>query len=251
MLAGQKLLDEHAAGIARTDDHDTFTGGFILPLCGDRVEETDEAVEKAHAGMQHEAQAIADDVVGSWHVHVHEEGTGYVKNEEHEVRADHVEKFNEACEIPDAVVETEHVKDGDRRDDKVRHGDQIAVEIVRWDLREIEIEPEEQAQKIGEKDDARIGKHQKTCMKNPGLLERVLHARVLCLHAMLLFDIVLFVLFTHTFSFLFGSFSVSGWICADPFGVRTVFVWFFRMSGTSLIFHPCCDTRRCRCMQSS
>ena len=134
VLTGEELLDEYPASIARTDDHHALAWLAALPLTGDAVEETDEAVEEAHAGVQHEAQAVADDVVGSWHVHVHEEHAKRIQYDEYQVGADHVEELDEACEVPDAVVQAEEVEHRDGADDEVGHREEVAPEVVRRDL---------------------------------------------------------------------------------------------------------------------
>lgn len=160
VLTGEELLDEHAAGATRADDHHAFARLTALPLAGDAVEETDEAVEEAHAGVHHEAEEIADDVVGSWHVHVHEEHAERIQYEEYQVGADHVEELDEAREVPDAVVQAEEVEHRDGADDEVGHREDVAPEVVRRDLREREVEAEEEAEEVGEEEDAGVGDHQ-------------------------------------------------------------------------------------------
>ena len=171
MLTGEELLDEHPAGIARADDHHTLAWLAALPLTGDAVEETDEAVEETHAGVHHEAEAVADDVVGSWHVHLHEEHAEGIQYEEYQVGADHIEELDEACEVPDAVIQTEKVEHRDGADDKVGHREEVAPEVVRRDLREREVEAEEQAEEVSEDEDAGVGDHQHAGVHHPGLLE--------------------------------------------------------------------------------
>lgn len=171
VLAGEELLDEHPAGVARADDHHAFAWFAALPLTGDTVQETDEAVEEAHAGVHHEAEAVPDDVVGSWHVHVHEEHAERIQYEEYQVGADHVEELDETCEVPDAVVQAEEVEHRDGADDEVGHREEVAPEVVRWDLREREVEAEEQAEEVREDEDAGVGDHQHTGVHHPGLLE--------------------------------------------------------------------------------
>ena len=171
VLTGEELLDEHPASIARADDHHTLAWFTALPLAGDTVEETDEAIEEAHAGMHHEAEAVPDDVVGSWHVHVHEEHAERIQYEEYQVGADHVEELDEACEIPDAVVQAEEVEHRDGADDEVGHREEVAPEVVRRDLREREVEAEEQAEEVREDEDAGVGDHQHAGVHHPGLLE--------------------------------------------------------------------------------
>ena len=134
VFAGEELLDEHPAGIARADNHHAFAWLTALPLTGDAVKETDEAVEEAHAGVHHEAEAVTDDVVGSWHVHLHEEHAEGIQYEKHQVGADHVEELDEAREVPDAVVQAEKVEHRDGAHDEVRHRDEIAPEVVVRDL---------------------------------------------------------------------------------------------------------------------
>ncbi len=171
VLTGEELLDEHTAGVTRADDHHALTWLAALPLAGDTVEEPDEAVEEAHAGVQHEADAVPDDVVGSWHVHVHEEHAERIQYEEYQVGADHVEELDEACEVPDAVVQAEEVEHRDGADDEVGHREEVAPEVVRRDLREREVEAEEQAEEVREDEDAGVGDHQHTGVHHPGLLE--------------------------------------------------------------------------------
>ena len=171
VLTGEELLDEHPASIARADDHHALTWFAALPLACDTVEETDEAVEEAHAGVQHEAEAVPDDVVGSWHVHMHEEHAEHIQYEEYQIGADHVEELDEACEVPDAVVQAEEVKHRDGADDEVRHREEVAPEVVRRDLREREVEAEEQAEEVREDEDAGVGDHQHAGVHHPGLLE--------------------------------------------------------------------------------
>ena len=171
VLTGEELFDEHPASIARADDHHALARLTALPLTGYTVEETDEAIEEAHAGVHHEAEEIADDVIGSWHVHVHEEHAERIQYEEYQVGADHVEELDEACEVPDTVVQAEEVEHRDGADDKVRHREEVAPEVVRRDLREREVEAEEQAEEVGEDEDAGVGDHQHTGVHHPGLLE--------------------------------------------------------------------------------
>lgn len=134
VLTGEELLDEHPAGVARADDHHALAWFAALPLTGDAVEEPDEAVEEAHAGVHHEAEAVADDVVGSWHVHVHEEHAEGIQYEEYQVGADHIEELDEAREVPDTVVQAEEVEHRDGAHDEVGHREEIAPEIVVRDL---------------------------------------------------------------------------------------------------------------------
>ena len=171
VLTGEELLDEYPASIARTDDHHALAWLAALPLTGDAVEETDEAVEEAHTGVQHEAEAVADDVVGSWHVHVHEEHAERIQHDQYQVGANHVEELDEACEVPDAVVQAEEIEHRDGADDEVGHREEVAPEVVRRDLREREVEAEEQAEEVGEDEDAGVGDHQHTGVHHPGLLE--------------------------------------------------------------------------------
>ena len=171
VLTGEELLDEHPASIARADDHHALAWLAALPLAGDTVEETDEAVEEAHACVHHEAEEIADDVVGSWHMHVHEEHAERIQHEEYQVGADHVEELDEACEVPDAVVQAEEVEHRDGADDEVGHREEVAPEVVRRDLREREVEAEEQAEEVREDEDAGVGDHQHAGVHHPGLLE--------------------------------------------------------------------------------
>ena len=171
VLTGEELLDEHTAGIARADDHHALAWFAALPLAGDTVEETDEAVEEAHAGVQHEAEAVPDDVVGPWHVHMHEEHAERIQYEKYQVGADHVEELDETCEVPDAVIQTEKVEHRDGADDKVRHREEVAPEIVVRDCREREVEAEEQAEEVGENEDTGVGDHQHAGVHHPGLLE--------------------------------------------------------------------------------
>ena len=145
VLAGEELLDEHTAGVARADDHHALAWFAALPLTGDTVEEANEAVEEAHASVHHEAEAVTDDVVGSWHVHLHEEHAEGIQYEKYQVGADHIEELDEAREVPDAVVQAEEVEHRDGADDEVRHREHVAPEVVRRDLRERKVEAEEQA----------------------------------------------------------------------------------------------------------
>ncbi len=214
VLAGEELLDEHPAGIARADDHHAFAWLAALPLTGDTVEETDEAVEEAHAGVHHEAEAVTDDVVGSWHVHLHEEHAERVQYEEYQVGADHIEELDEACEVPDAVVQTEKVEHRDGADDKVRHREEVAPEVVRRDRREREVEAEEQAEEVGENKDTGVGDHQHAGVHHPGLLEM---AALLLLHAAALMFVCLL----------------------------------FHIYSSPSLFSLYCGARRCRCRRSS
>ena len=173
VFAGEELLDEHPAGITRADDHHAFAWLAALPLTGDAVEETDEAVEEAHTSVHHEAEAVADDVVGSWHVHMHEEHAEGIQYEEYQVGADHIEELDEAREVPDAVVQSEEVEHRDGADDEVGHREEVAPEIVVRDRREREVEAEEQAEEVGENEDTGVGDHQHPGVHHPGLLEMV------------------------------------------------------------------------------
>lgn len=213
VLTGEELLDEHPAGIARADDHHAFAWLAALPLAGDAVEETDEAVEEAHAGVQHEAEAVADDIVRPWHVHMHEEHAERIQYEEYQVGADHVEEFDEACEVPDAVVQAEEVEHRDGAHDEVGHREEVAPEIVVRDLRKREVEAEEQAEEVGEDEDAGVGDHQHAGVHHPGLLEVT---ALLLLHAALMFVCLLF----HIYS-------------------------------SPSLFSLYCGARRCQCRQSS
>ena len=134
VLTGKELLDEHPASIACADDHHALARLTALPLTGDAVQETDEAVEETHAGVHHEAEAVPDDVVGSWHVHMHEEHAESIQYEEYQVGADHVKELDEAREVPDTVVQTEEVKHRDGAHDEVGHRDKVAPEVVVRDL---------------------------------------------------------------------------------------------------------------------
>ena len=207
VLTGEELLDEHPAGIARADDHHALARLTALPLAGDTVEETDEAVEEAHAGVHHEAEAVPDDVVGSWHVHVHEEHAERIQYEEYQVGADHVEELDEACEVPDAVVQAEEVKHRDGADDEVGHREEVAPEVVRRDLREREVEAEEQAEEVGEDEDASVGDHQHAGVHHPGLLEVTALLRNRRIRYALLFSFSVD-LFAHTLS-LYRTCSAS------------------------------------------
>ncbi len=207
MLAGEELLDEHPAGITRADDHHAFAWLAALPLTGDAVEETDEAVEEAHAGVHHEAEAVADDVVGSWHVHVHEEHAEGIQYEEYQVGADHIEELDEAREVPDAVVQAEKVEHRDGAHDEVGHREDVAPEIVVRDLREREVEAEEQAEEVGENEDPGVGDHQHPGVHHPGLLEVTSLLRNRRIRCTLLFSFSVD-LFAHTLS-LYRTCSAS------------------------------------------
>lgn len=205
VLTGEELLDEHPASITRADDHHALAWLAALPFAGDAVEETDEAVEETHAGVQHEAEAVADDVVGSWHVHMHEEHAERIQYDEYQVGADHVEELDEACEVPDAVVQAEEVEHRNGADDEVGHREEVAPEVVRRDLREREVEAEEQAEEVGEDEDAGVGDHQHAGVHHPGLLEM---AALLLLHAAaLMFVCLLFHIYSSPslFSLYYGA----------------------------------------------
>lgn len=218
VLTGEELLDEHPASIARADDHHALAWLAALPLAGDAVEETDEAVEKAHTGVQHEAEAVADDVVGSWHVHMHEEHAERIQYDEYQVGADHVEELDEACEVPDAVVQAEEVEHRDGAHDEVGHREEVAPEVVRRDLREREVEAEEQAEEVGEDEDTGVGDHQHAGMHHPGLLEMTgLSFRKRRIRGAVVFSCSVD-LFAHTLS-LYPTCSAG---CAAYFSLRPV-----------------------------
>lgn len=217
VLAGEKLLDEHPAGVTRADDHHALPWLTALPLTGDTVEETDEAVEEAHAGVHHEAEAVADDVVGSRHMHVHEEHAEGIQYEEHQVGADHIEELDEAREVPDAVVQAEEVEHRDGAHDEVGHREDVAPEIVVRDLREREVEAEEQAKEVGENEDTGVGDHQHPGVHHPGLLEVTALLRNRRIRCTLLFSFSVD-LFAHTLS-LYRTCSAG---CTAYFSLRSV-----------------------------
>ena len=217
VLTGEELLDEHPAGIARTDDHHALAWLSALPLAGDTVEETDEAVEEAHAGVHHEAEAVPDDVVGSWHVHLHEEHAEGIQYEKYQVRADHIEELDEACEVPDAVVQAEKVEHRDGAHDEVGHREEVAPEVVRRDLREREVEAEEQAEEVGEDEDTGVRDHQHPGVHHPGLLEVTALLRNRRIRCTLLFSFSVD-LFAHTLS-LYHTLSAA---CATYISLRHV-----------------------------
>ena len=254
VLTGEELLDEHPAGITRADDHHALTWFAALPLAGDTVEETDEAIEEAHAGVHHEAEAVADDVVGSWHVHVHEEHAEGIQYEEHQVGADHIEELDEAREVPDAVVQAEEVEHRDGAHDEVGHREEVAPEVVVRDRREREVEAEEQAEEVGEDEDAGVGDHQHAGVHHPGLLEMTALLRNRRIRCTLLFSFSVD-LFAHTLS-LYPTCSAG---CAAFFcsvlwmnlrivsgfpAVRSVETLLFLIS----LYY---GARRCRCRRSS
>lgn len=215
VLAGEELLDEHPAGITRADDHHALAWLTALPLTGDAVEEPDEAVEEAHAGVHHGAEAVADDVVGSWHVHVHEEHAEGIQYEEYQVGADHIEELDEAREVPDAVVQSEEVEHRDGAHDEVRHREKVAPEVVVRDLREREVEAEEQAEEVGEDEDTGVSDHQHPGVHHPGLLEVTALLRNRRIRCALLFSFSVD-LFAHTLS-LYRTRSAG---CAAYFSLR-------------------------------
>lgn len=215
VLTGEELLDEHPAGVTRADDHHALTWFAALPLTGDAVEEPDEAVEETHAGVHHEAEAIADDVVGSRHVHVHEEHAEGIQYEEYQVGADHIEELDEAREVPDAVVQAEEVEHRDGAHDEVGHREEVAPEVVVRDLREREVEAEEQAEEVGEDEDTGVGDHQHPGVHHPGLLEMIALLRNRRLRCALLFNFSVD-LFAHTLS-LYRTRSAA---CAAYFSLR-------------------------------
>ena len=212
VLTGEELLDEHPASVARADDHHALTWLTALPLAGDTVQETDEAVKEAHTGVHHEAQTVADDVVGSWHVHVHEEHAERIQYDEYQVGADHVEELDEACEVPDAVVQAEEVEHRDGADDEVGHREDVAPEVIVRDFRKREVEAEEQAEEVGEDEDTGVGGHQHPGVHHPGLLEMTALLRNRRIRCTVLFSFSVD-LFAHTLS-LYRTRSAS---CAAYF----------------------------------
>lgn len=255
VLTGEELLDEHAASIARADDHHALAWLAALPLAGDTVEETDEAVKEAHAGVHHEAEAVPDDVVGSWHVHVHEEHAERIQYEEYQVGADHVEELDEACEVPDAVVQAEEVEHRDGADDKVGHRDKVAPEVVRRDLREREVEAKEQAEEVREDEDASVGDHQHAGVHHPGLLEVSgfsLRKRRICGAVVFSCSVDLF---AHTLTLSYMQRWMHCMVFAPSCGMhlRNLSGFPAVRSVETLLFliNLYCGARRCRCRRSS
>lgn len=102
-------------------------------------------------------------------MHMHKKHTESIKNEEHKISTKNAQKLNEACEIPDAMIQTEKVKNCDGHHNEVWHGVQIASEIIVRNILEAKIETEIEREKVCYEKYSHIGSHKQYSVEYPRL----------------------------------------------------------------------------------